>query len=106
MIRGKTNSYNQLYQNGYPSKSIYTSIDALLGYVMDSNMKKHFCLEMTPATSDTKRYKNNEGCQSKKMYTTNDTPMGSNTKTSVNTNKTKRMTIAHEMNSRSKLLSQ
>ena len=90
MIEDSAGTYNINYQKGYASNSVNTSTAALLAFVLAIDKVNMKCLDMTPVTSGTKRSKNNEGCQSNKMYTTNDTPMGSNTKTSANTNKTNR----------------
>ena len=90
MIRGKTNMINSFPQKGYPSNISNTSIGALLGYNLFCSKSNLNCVGLAPKTFDTIMSKNDKGCQSEKMYTTNDTPMGSNTKTSVNTNKANR----------------
>ena len=105
MIRGKAKTYKLTYRKGYLSNCVNISIDAVLGFVMISGKVNMNCAVMTPMTSGTRRSKNNEGCQSNKMYTTNDTLMGSNTKTSANTNKTNRLKN-RTTDSRSKLLPQ
>lgn len=107
MIHGKTNSITALLQQiGYPSNVLNTSIGALLGNKGISNKKRQDFVELAPGMKSTKRSRKNEGCQSEKMYTTNDTPMGSNTKTSVNTNKTNRNDNSTRNDSRSQLLLQ
>ena len=106
MIRGKTNTINSFPQKGYPSNMSITSIGPLLGYNAICSKSNVNCVGLAPQDFGTEMFKNDKGCQSEKMYTTNDTPMGSNTKTSVNTNKTIEMTIAHDIRSRSKLLLQ
>ncbi len=90
MIRGKTNITFSFPQKGYPSNISNTSIGALLGYNLVCSKANVTCVGLAPENFGSEISKNDKGCQSEKMYTTNDTPMGSNTKTSVNTNKANR----------------
>lgn len=69
-------TYNQTKKNkeGYLSKNIQTSNDTLLGFI--ENCVVNFWKTVNRKTSvffSTEMYGNNKGCQSKKMYTTNDT---------------------------------
>jgi len=82
MIRGMTNKITPIRQKGYPSRKNTISRDTLLGFYTECNTHQKNCVVLIPGNYGTERSKNNEGCQSKKMYTTNDTPMGSNKKTS------------------------
>jgi len=74
MIELETHNQTQKNKEGYLSKNINISNDTLLGFIQ--NCVVNFLKTVNRKTSvffSTEMYGNRKGCQSIKMYTTNDT---------------------------------